>query len=518
MRVNFKTFQQKLEEYGAGTLTRDEFKHYHVAFGIYEQRADSLYMVRTRMPAGKVSANQLLNLSRISKTFGSGRLHISTRQELQIHEVPLLNLGTVVKELESIGLSPAGGGGNTVRNVMVSEFAGITKETEWDVSLIAEALSKRLLLEESSFDLPRKFKIIFTYENNPDSALWHDVGFVAVNNNGAKGFKLYGGGGLGRKPRLGVELESFVSIERVYETAEALKRLFHRLGDRTNRHSARLRYVVERLGEENFRNEYLTEIEKIRSEDLPPLSLSPDLISERFPSPIPDIDLKKAADFVIQQPIPGLYSIAIPVLLGDLSSQAAQTLAQTLAPYGDDVIRFTGEQNIRLRNIPGNAVPEIIKLLSGQFPLLNDSKLFLNQVACSGAETCRLGITNSREALLEVQNAIRDAKLNIDLLGALRLHFSGCPNCCGTHLAADIGFVGSKKRIEDIMIPYYAIYTGTTVTEKNISFASHLGELPARELPSFVVRLLKTMIDNSDLRDCKSSRLHEVIKNQLLNK
>ena len=286
MTIGYKIPSQLDEEIGQleamiakfkkGEVSPIELKVHRVPFGVYEQREPDTYMVRIRCAAGIITPAQLENVALIASQYGVGDLHITSRQELQIHYVKLDDLITVIRKLKEIGLATRGGGGNTVRNIAAQEDAGIDPHEEFDVTPYALALTTRLIAENDSWNLPRKFKIAFSGSaEDKGYATIADVGFIARIRDGEKGFVVYAAGGLGGKPSASKLLLDFIDEGQVYPVAKALKNIFWKYGNRRNKHLARLRFLWNSLGAEEFRKRFEDELAKVRQEGFQPLEIGP---------------------------------------------------------------------------------------------------------------------------------------------------------------------------------------------------------------------------------------------------
>ncbi|MCC8088866.1 MAG: nitrite/sulfite reductase [Rikenellaceae bacterium] len=239
------------DKFRKGEIGATEFKVGRVPMGIYEQRKDGTYMVRIRTTGGVITPHQLSGIIDIAKKHGSGLLHITTRQEIQIQNIKIDDTGSILNDLKKIGLSSKGGGGNTVRNIIVAEDSGISEKEVFDPTPHSMALTTKLIAEPDSFTLPRKLKIAFSgNEDNTDYAAINDIGFIAQIQDGARGFKIYVGGSVASKPTIGWVLADFIPEGDIYAAAEAVKRLFSDYGNRKNKHKARIRHIFYRLGAE----------------------------------------------------------------------------------------------------------------------------------------------------------------------------------------------------------------------------------------------------------------------------
>jgi len=478
-------------------MDRDELKVRRVPMGIYEQRKDGAFMVRIRCPGGSVTPGQLLAVAKLSKRHGSGLIHLTTRQELQVHDVALGELPAFLKGLFDAGLSTRGGGGNTVRNIMASPDSGIARGEAFDVLPHAILLTERLLSEPDSFTLPRKFKIAFS--NSPgDSAhaAFNDLGFIATIKDGEKGFRVYVAGGMGRKPAAGKLLHEFVPESQICAVAETVKALFGKYGNRKNRHAARLRFLWNTLGEEGFRKLYSKAFEEaVKTQDAQKcdhraLSNAPKVSGLTPVKPQGDEFVAWKSRFVSHQKQMGLYSILAPVFLGKIDARNAEMLADFLRGFGENVLRLTLDQNFLIRNIPEEFLGNVFNFLKLIFPLAVKPRFYGNSIACAGADTCKLGFCLSRSALAAVHDKLNATGIPLDELGDFKLNISGCPNSCGAHLLADLGFFGKARLNGQSLYPAYGVVAGAAAHGGNPRFADTIGEVSARDLPGFTADLL----------------------------
>ena len=269
-------FQKVLEQFKSKAMSEAQFRAIRVPMGIYEQRESGTYMLRVRFPAGGVSPDHLRCLGEVASTFGNGVLHITTRQEFQVHRVPLDSIMPALRLLAAAGLSTKGGGGNTVRNVTACADSGVCPGEVFDVVPYAIAITERIMADPLSFQLPRKYKIAFAAcARDCPGATVNDVGFIARRQNGVDGFSVHVAGGMGGKSRVASLLHEFIPAPEAFLVAEAVKRVFDKHGDRRNKHLARLRFLVERLGLDKFRDLYDKELVVLRASAPAPLKIRP---------------------------------------------------------------------------------------------------------------------------------------------------------------------------------------------------------------------------------------------------
>ena len=506
LKDDIKRFGALAGEYRDKKIKAVQFKAFRVPMGVYEQRQDDVYMARVRTTGGVIYPKQFLDLIEIAQKHHSNLLHITTRQELQVQNLDLNNIEPLLNELQKTGLATKGGGGNTTRNIIVSEESGIAQQEVFDATPYAMALTTKLIAEPDSYLLPRKLKIAFSSDDRQiDYAGINDVGFVAKLKDGERGFQVYVGGGGGSKPAVGRVLFDFVPASELYAVAEAVKKFFSEHGNRKNRHKARLRYIFYKLGDdETFR--LLKEYFQTAKENVQPFVLN-DITENERPQYVfqPSGNTAQEQDFelwkkryVQPQKQQGYNSVSVPFQLGNIhlddekTVTGIQTLLRFIDRFGKHTIRFSAAQNIRLRNIPDEALDDLFLILKA-FVAEIALPVFLNSiVACTGADTCRLGIGLSKGLAKAIRSELAKSALDLDKFADVRLNISGCPNSCGQQLWADIGFSGKVLR-NDRAYPAYQVYLAANRSDAP-KLADPVGNINARDIPKFVYRLLENYL------------------------
>lgn len=451
------TFAEAVSRFRSGVLTEAQFRVIRVPAGVYEQRESGTYMLRVRFPAGGVLPGQLRRLGEVSARFGNALLHVTTRQEFQVHRVAVEAIVPALRSLAEVGLSSKGGGGNTVRNITACADSGVCPEQVFDVTPYAVAVTERLLADPSALQLPRKYKISFAAcGRDCGGATVQDLGFVAREREGLPGFAVYVGGGMGGKSRLASKLHEFIPAEDAYVVAEAVKRVFDQHGDRRNKHLARLRFLIERVGLGQFQDWYETELAALRASQPEPLKTRPVLPR---PAPVAEPVTKPEAGAVVlerwikqnvsSQRQPGFHRVSIPLPLGDLPAAKAAALADLVGAHGDRVLWATQAQNVGLRWVTTDELPAVHAKLAALGLAEPEPPVLRNLVACAGASTCRLGICLSRGLARAVRDELAGNAIPLDRWGDLSIHISGCPNSCGRHPVGNIGLSGAARRIGD---------------------------------------------------------------------
>ncbi|MHA1381507.1 MAG: sulfurtransferase TusA family protein [Candidatus Helarchaeota archaeon] len=486
-------YEKLVKDYLKGLVHKTKMKAIRVPMGVYEQRDNEKYMVRIRLPGGDITPKQLIKTAEIAKKYTNQPLHFTTRQDVQIHSLNLIDTINVMNELKQIGLSSRGGGGNTVRNILGSFDAGIDPDEVFNISPYIRSLTSRLIAESDSWTLPRKLKIAFSI-NDKDTGLAtiNDLGFIAKKDkNGRKGFSVYIAGGMGRKPKVGTLLYDFIDHTEVYNTAKATKNLFDKFGNRKNKYKARLRFLYNQLGHDAFIQKFENELKAVQKENYPPLDLHD------------DAPLHKG-------------HLEIPLFLGDLTFEKAIRLGRIIEKYGEDTIRITPNQNILLRNIPENTIEQLRQKIKKEDIAEELSPLMANAVACAGASTCKLGICLSRNLLTAIKKKLTDNSIPYENLKDLLIKISGCPNTCGHHIIADIGFSGAVRRHNNRPVPYYNVVIGGIIKEGKTKLAERVTILPAKAIPDFFYEFLNFVHETRKNGEPFTDYLSRIGKNELL--
>jgi sulfite reductase (ferredoxin) len=496
LQAGLDRFFQETEKYRSGQTSADHFRAFRVPFGVYEQRTAGRHMLRIRITAGDFSSEQLRAMAQAAVKDGNSLIHVTTRQDLQVHDVPVENLHRALVTLAESGLSTIGGGGNSVRNVTACADTGFCDKECFGVADHARAVTTDLLETPFALDLPRKYKLSFSgCDEDCAGARANDVGYIAKVVDGKRGFAVYAGGGMGGKSRVSALLEDFVPEDEIFYVAEAVKRVFDRLGNRRNKHQARLRFLVEQLTFEGFKEKYNEALTEVRLAS--PLQIAqseaPQVSAPSEPAPVVDAQAFKEWQrlHVTAQPQPGLNRVEIPLFLGTILGPIAERLADMADRCGAGKLRSTLAQNLAVPWVPTAALPLAFHLLSEAGLATPMPRLISEMSVCAGASTCRLGICQSRGMAQELRNLLEVSSLDLDLLKDLKIFVSGCPNSCGRHLMADVGLSGGARRIAGEVAPHYEVRLGSRSTKDSLTFAEGKTVIPARAVPETLVSLLE---------------------------
>ncbi len=494
---DIKRFEQDLSHFRDGSLHETAFTAKRVKMGVYLERNFRTHMCRIRCAGNIITPKQLAQVASLAQEYGHHWVHVTTRAEVQIHHLELDNISAIFRDLQKTGLSSKGGGGHTVRNILTNHDSGIHPDEVFDVQPYARALTGRMLDEVDSFELPRKLKISFS-SLSTDAALsvFNDLGFIAcVNELGEKGFKVLVGGGLGAKPKQGIPIHEFIPEDKVYHVTKAVKEVFHQYGNRRNKHHSRIRFLIhDDLGIKRFQELYRAELGKIAGDNSLKLEIQE---IDNGANLNRQFDLEAITDHfdcynlwenrhVSAQKQRGLFSIKLPLHLGDLDVEDCLKLEKLLQPFGENVLRCCNDQNLHIRNIPERYLKNIYKGLMN-FRSLSNSPAFLGRVVpCTGAQTCQVGINYPRPATTAIFKYFEKVGLDLEKLGDIRIHISGCPNSCANHWISDLGFYGRVRRISGRPTPTYNIVGGAKTGIEKPEFAQEVAWVHSRDLAPFL--------------------------------
>ncbi|HUJ27812.1 MAG TPA: nitrite/sulfite reductase [Myxococcales bacterium] len=502
-------FVSMLGQFERGEIAPDAWKQFRLVNGVYSQRqeGDSM-MVRVKIPQGILTPAQLRTLGEVAERFSTGRGHITTRQNVQFHFVRLAQTDDALKALADAGLTTREACGNAVRNVTTCPFAGASALEPFDATPYAEAVTRMLLRGPLSSSLPRKFKIAFGGCCGRDcvGASFNDIGFLARVKDGKPGFRVTLAGGLSTLRRAGILAHEFAPAEDVLEIAEAVLRVFNRTGNRKQRHRARLKFVVESLGPDEFLKQYFEERARVGSLKLEMIPIPPTRL-RRSPQPRPpQAGFEEfAATNVAPQRRPEYAAVTVRVPLGDLTAAQLRALADLAEEFSEErEARTTVEQNLVLRFVRRAHVAWLHAALSAIGLGKPGAGTIGDVVSCPGAMSCRLAVTQSRGMANELSRALEGRSEKLDI------RISGCPNGCGQHYVAGVGLQGSVRRVEGRLVPQYHLYLGGGFGAETASFGRLAAKIPARHVTEAVRRLADAHARGADLSTVPLADLEEL--------
>lgn len=496
----------KIELFHNGKIDEEKFRSLRLARGVYGQRQEGVQMIRIKLPYGKVLSHQLRRIAEVSDEYSRSRLHITTRQDIQIHYVDLNRTPELWAELERDNVTLREACGNTVRNVTASETAGIDVNEPFDVSPYADALFKFFLRNPICQEMGRKFKVSFSAsEEDTGLSYMHDLGFIAKIENGVKGFKVMLAGGLGSQPRHADLFYEFLPSDKIIPLMEGVLRVFDRYGERKSRAKARMKFLLKDIGLEAFKT--LVEEEQTAIEfKTVAIDESKYTASKPVNTDFPKTTIKNEEAYklwkstnVISQKQDGYVAIGIKVLLGDFYTDKARLLADLVEKYAAGEIRLSLRQNILIPFVKEEALPFFYTELEKLGFVEAGYNKAVDITACPGTDTCNLGIASSTGIAEELERVIKaeypQYLENTDLV----IKISGCMNACGQHNMANIGFQGMSIRTKDKLVApaLQVLLGGGNLGNGNAYFADKVVKIPSRRGPEALRRILDDFEENA---------------------
>lgn len=496
----------KIELFRNGKIDEEKFRSLRLARGVYGQRQEGVQMIRIKLPYGRVRSSQLTRICDVSEKYSTGRLHITTRQDIQIHYVSLDRTPELWAELEKDDVTLREACGNTVRNVTASETAGIDPREPFDVTPYADATFRYMLRNPISQEMGRKFKISFS-ASEEDTALsyLHDLGFIAKlrthkDGTSERGFKVLLGGGLGSQPRHGDVVHEFLPTDQLIPFIEGVVRVFDRHGERAKRMKARMKFLINGLGLEEFLRLVAEERMALQHQSYP-IDVSEYEASKSLPNPaMPAFTVPTDENYkrwkltnVLPQKQPGYVAVGVKVHLGDFYTKEARQLAKLIREYANDELRFTLRQNFLIRDVKEELVPffyqELKKLGLADYGYNSIGDI----TACPGTDTCNLGIASSTGAADVMGKVILDEYPEFLLDKNLTIKISGCMNACGQHNMASIGFQGMSMKVGKSVLPALQVLLGgATFGDGKGRFSDKVIKIPSKRGP----QALRVLLDD----------------------
>jgi len=506
---------EQISLFQAGALPSEKFREFRLIHGMYGQRQPDVHMLRVKIPNGVLNATQLEALAEVAEHHGNGVAHLTTRQDVQYHHIPLKEFPELFTRLAPSGLMAREACGNSVRNVTSCPRSGVCHEEPFAVLPYAEAVSRFLLRHPSAQLLPRKFKIALSgCASDCAAGAIHDIGAIATLRAGAngleRGFRLLVGGGTGSVPYLALELTPFLPAADLLRAAEALVRVFSLHGNRKNRARARSKFVVATLGIEKYRELYDEAYAAVMSrEDLEvEYWLEPEeraILAETWPAPAarprpasipPSPERGSAYATWIARNLaaerdPSRRSVLLSFPIGDASPAELRLVAQVARELGNLEIRVTKEQNLLLRGVSIADLPRLYDTLAPVGLTRPVADTLLDVLTCPGADTCNLGITTSKGLGRALEEEFKAASLPIEEFRGTSLKISGCPNGCSQHHIATIGLHGVARKVNGKQAPHYQMHLGGRIDGKGALVAKGSVKIPAKNAPKIIVALLE---------------------------
>ena len=504
-----KDFKDNVENYIRKGETEFPFKPFGAMMGVYMERSGVSFMVRPRSPGGMINLEQLKMVSKTANKYSKRQIRFTTRQDIQFHKVQVEDTVKIIDELKKVNMYSVGTGGNTVRNVACSPLSGLEKDEAFDVSPFAIEATNFIVKDEHSVKMPRKLKLSFSNsKKDTGNASFADLGFIAAEKDGKKGFEVFIGGGYGGGSRVSLKLEDFIEPSDVIYYIDAIKDFFYNEGDRENKAKARLRHLVKKFGEDVFKEKYYQYLEESKEKDL---KLDVEKLKTKY-SQEENTTIGNKINFsnklIESTKYDGIYAVYIHPRRATLKTVDLNKIIKFIDRLEYKVtLRLTPTQGFLVRGLSGSDSEKLLEIIS-EFTSPYDID---NSLVCVGADTCRTGIGSSQKLfqsiLLKFKDAPDDIKNQIP-----KLYISGCPSSCGQHLRGEIGFSGKLKKINGETVSAYAIFFGGSVGE-NAKLGIRYGDIFAKKIPAFLYELavLKKNSEYSDFEDFFEEKKEQVI-------
>jgi len=470
---------------------------------------DAPGMQRIKIPAGGLNAEQLETLADLAEEYSDSIAHVTTRQDFQLHYVQIDDTPSLMRRLAAASITTREACGNSVRNVTACPYSGVCPDEAFDVTPYARALSKFLLGHPDCQSFGRKFKPSFSgcAQHACGLASMHDLGLIAAtrveNGEEKRGFEMYVGGGLGTVPYHAKLFDSFVPPEELLPLAQAIARVFSRLGEKKNRNRARIKFLVHDLGIEKFRElvleerkilahdprwtDYIAEAEKFQETPLEPASDGAAIGSVAFE--------RWRKTNVRPQKQPGYAVVTVALPLGDITANQLRSLADIVRRFTKETVRTTVEQNFVIRWVSRKDLPRIHDALRTAGLAAPGAETIVDIVACPGTDTCKLGISSSRGLAAELHKRMSEKTFELDEpVQNLHIKISGCFNSCGQHHIADLGFYGVSRKIAGYAVPHFQVVLGGEWTNNAGSYGLPVVAIPSKNIPEVVTRLTEKFV------------------------
>jgi len=527
-------FVETLSRYENGDITADEWRRFRLLRGTYGQRQDDVQMMRIKIPQGIVTGSQLRALGDVAEKYSRGFGHVTTRQNIQYHFVLLKDAELAMRDLGAVGMTTREACGNSVRNITSCPYAGVAHDEVFDITPYAEAMTRYFLGHPLAGSLPRKFKIAF--EGCPEDhalASIHDLGWYARIVDGKRGFRLTIAGGTSILPTSGYLLYEFLPVEQMLEVAEAIVRVYHRFGDYQHRQRNRMKFLIRELGWDGWRLKFEEALAEVKAEGGVPFDgTAPAADVEQAPNwtlpPAPSIDevKRKAASVDVHGPgvmpgtvklqtfaddylswmktnvglqrQPGYVHVTVRLLLGDMTAGQMHVLADLAEAYSDGTARLTVGQNVLFRWVKVTALQDLYQHLQAAGLGAAGANTVADVVSCPGAESCRLAVTQSRGLGHVLTEYLDSHPEYVSLVQEGDIKISGCPNGCGQHHIAALGFQGSVRKLGSRALPQYFVLVGGGATDTGAKFGKVVSKIPVRRLTTAIDRLLTLYKDRRE--------------------
>ena len=493
---------------------------------------DAPGMQRIKIPGGGLNAEQLETLAELAEEYSDGIAHVTTRQDFQLHYVHIEDTPTIMRRLAAAKITTREACGNSVRNVTACPYAGVCRDEVFDVTPYSRALSKFLLGHPDCQNFGRKFKPAFSgcAQHACGLTSLHDIGFIAVthNENGVekRGFDVYVGGGLGAVPYMAKRFDAFVPVEEALPLTQAVARVFARLGEKKNRSRARIKFLVQDLGIEKFKEVVLEERK----------TLTPD---PRWTQLISDAEknvegpLREGGELAAggseayqrwlrtntrPQRQPGYVVVTVALPLGDITANQLRSLADIVRRFTTETVRTTVEQNFVIRWVSQKDLPELYEALNAAHLADPGAGTIVDVVTCPGTDTCKLGISSSRGLAAELRRRLAERNFQSDeAVESLHIKISGCFNSCGQHHVGDLGFYGVSRKVGGYAVPHFQVVLGGEWENNAGSYGLPVVAIPSKNIPKVVTRLTGRYVEGRNKGESFKDFIKRIGKVELKN-
>ena len=525
-REEADNFAQTVKLYRQGKIDHDSFRRFRLQHGAYGTRmTDDYAMVRIKIPAGQIYPHQLEKIAQLSEMYSIGSAHVSTRENVQLHWVVLEDVSEIMHGLADVGLTSREACGNTVRNVMCSPLSGVCNDEEFDATAYALATARFLLRNPLNQALPRKFKFNFSCCEKHGMTRIVDVGLIPqireLDGKNQRGFKIFLGGGLGNKSFVGHQLEDFTPEDDLLYTSIAVLQIFDRMGDRKNLARNRMRYLVDEMGWDKFKNLILKQRTIVRATQSVIIRLNINQKSNEIKRPIsissesgsiPDGYARWLKTTTYKQKQEEYRAVFVTLESGDITANQLRAMAEITKDFSAEGFARNGfSQDIILRYVHESDLPNLYSRLL-EAGLANSGSLTMaSPVGCSGTSSCNLALTNSHRLAKEIQRKFLELKLDEDDdLRDATIKISGCPNSCGQHEIATIGFFGGGARVGNDMYPNYSMSLGGRFDNKSMLGVTCM-RVPVKRTIPVILKIIELYKKNKQSNDTLSRWIDRIV-------
>ncbi|MEG1312396.1 MAG: nitrite/sulfite reductase [Romboutsia sp.] len=480
-------FKDILTKFLNEEISKTEFKGFSGGYGIYAQRDQKSFMIRLRVASGVISKSQLNSIYHIATKYNINKIHITTRQAIQLHNLTADQLINIMEECIQNDIFSRGGGGNFPRNVALSPLSGVDFNESFDVTPYSIATDKHFMSKITTYNLPRKLKVSYSssYSDNAHCTV-QDLGFIATTENNEPYFRVFIGGGLGKNPKLALEFDELIKPHEVLYYVEGITKMFMEYGDYQNKNKARVRYMVDTLGEKEFLNKF-KEFSN-REKELSGLDLYPEPIN--YDKDGYEIDLSDSR--LIPQKQNNLYSVYIHPIGGQLKTKDLKMLLYELDKIKNPMIRLSMTEGLFILNLNGKEARRILEISKS----ISATSSLESSIACIGVPICQMGIQDTQKMLNDIINYFKENNY-VNLLNKIpKINISGCPNSCGVHQIGKIGLSGKIKKLDGIPTDVFEMHIGGCCEFTKSKLGTSIGDFKASQIPKIFVEIAQAIDDD----------------------